>query len=119
MSYPKTKEEWWELVDENWENLRKLISRFHPRKGKKFNDNFIITAPVPEKIRLQQVKEILKENFPVDILQYIEVLRSNRDTKLLRIVENTWWGLPESVEVRDFPGFGVLCDLCSEAYLLE
>ena len=29
-----------------------------------------------------------------------------------------WFGMPESTEVRSYPGFGVLCNLCSESYVL-
>ena len=28
MSYPKNKEEWWALVDGNWEDLLSILSRF-------------------------------------------------------------------------------------------
>jgi len=118
-NYPKTKEEWWKSVDNNWKNIRALIVRFLPREGKEFLESFVITAPAAEHIRLLQVKDILKENLPSDIAYYAEILLSNRDPKLLEILNKTWWGMPESIEIRDISGFGVLCDLCSEGYLLE
>jgi hypothetical protein len=38
---------------------------------------------------------------------------------LSRIFHKIWWGMPDQEWVRIEPGFFVLCDLCSEDYVLR
>lgn len=107
--YPETKDNWWKLVDENWENLKSLINMFHP--ANKFTPKMTITANRVEKVRQSLIKKI------TSIPDY-EKLKNDRDPGLANVLESTYWGIPESTDCWNYPGFGILCDLCSESYVL-
>lgn len=106
---PTNKEEWWKLVDDNWEDLQSLIVIFHP--SNKSVPKLKITANRAEKVRQSIVKKI------TTIPDYKE-LKKNRDPKLAGVLDDTYWGIPESVDCWNYKGFGLLCDLCSESYVL-
>lgn len=107
--YPETREDWWRLVDENWDDLKNLIETFHP--SKKNAPKMEITANRAELVR----QEICST---IDELGDYESLKNNRDNELLSIFNETYWGMPESVSCHDYPKFYLLCDLCSEGYVL-
>lgn len=56
--------------------------------------------------------EVLKEKDP-------DKLRLNKDTDLLRLFNDAWWNAPDSPSIHYIPGWSVLCDLCSESYVLN
>lgn len=99
-------ENWWKIVDRNWEDLKSLIETF-----KTVNNipAMQITAERAESIR-QCVAKDVEEDY--------ETLKVNRDVKLSEVFEKIYWNVPESTLCWNYPGFGVLCDLCSESYIL-
>jgi hypothetical protein len=119
MSYPKTKEEWFALLRENKGRLLTLIGRFHPW----WLDNesikqYSITAPKAEEI-CEKVRETIKESTklnPHD--EFIKALENEDGVTISKILNSTWFGMPESYEIRTVSGFHALCDLCSESYLV-
>lgn len=100
-----TTEEYLELYDNNFEKVQDLVYKYHPYyRNQHFHK---ITAQGAEYACEQVREEIRKENNPPNLFQ--------RDPVYLnRIFNQTWFGMPESMESRREPGFGVLCDLCSE-----
>lgn len=42
-----------------------------------------------------------------------------KDPAIVGLLNEVWFGMPESMDSREAPGFGILCDLCSEGYVLE
>lgn len=91
MSYPKNKEDWWTLVDENWEALLSILARFLP----------LSTKP---------------PGTPSDILK----AKKNKDGyKLLRYFNSAWNEAPDESWIHEIPAWDVLCTLCSEDYVLE
>lgn len=99
------KEDWWELVDSKWESLKELIHTFKHSEPK-----LKITA-----VRAEQFRQSVAEEIPD--LDY-EELKRNRDQKLATVFSRTYWSIPESTECWNYSGFGVLCDLCSESWVL-
>jgi len=51
------------------------------------------------------------------IAEELEHLKHNRSEKLVRYFHSAW-GLASDVYAYSVPGWGVLCDLCSEEYVL-
>lgn len=116
--YPKTHEQWWESLDENWNNIKHLIGVYFPIKDKPLpGEEMRITAPMAERLRRNVIYEITnnkEKEADLDLRIRLEAWRNTKDRRLLGILEKTWWGIPESIEVRRIPGFYILCDLCSE-----
>lgn len=121
MTYPKTAAEWWSLAESHRDNLRRLVLDFHPaaRSVPKYWDgkDFPITARNAESACLRVREEISRE-FDGDVGERFDALLKGREAKLAVLLNETWFGIPESVSAHSIPGFGVLCDLCSEAGVL-
>jgi hypothetical protein len=116
IDYPKTKDEWWLLLDHHASELEDLVSNFHPRSG---NDHdFAITAPMAEQACEVVRREIRSERTSESPLDQFRRMRKNRDPEMCSLLNKVWFGLPESTESRYQAGFGVLCDLCSEGGVL-
>lgn len=109
LNYPKTKQEWWEFVDTNWDDLKNLIETFHP--ARKNTPEMTITAS-----RTEELRKVFAGEF-TELADY-EKMKEERDTKLANVLDETYWGIPESTDAWCFTGFGLLCDLCSESYVL-
>lgn len=104
-----TKNDWWQELESNWINIERLINTFHP-----VHDNapqMEITAPTAELAR-KFIASDIKE-----IGNYTK-MKDEKDSALSLILSETYWGIPESTECWQYPGFGVLCDLCSESDVL-
>lgn len=45
----------------------------------------------------------------------LEQANKSRDAvKIVRLMNQTWWRLPDSPNTQHLPCFGLLCDLCSD-----
>jgi hypothetical protein len=98
--YPTTYNEYWNTVDEYWIQLLNLFASFLPE--------FL-------------PKDSSGKN-PLDIERthiIAETLRRNKDPKLLNLFNATWASAPDDGRIHLLEGWNVLCDLCSEGYLLE
>ena len=115
--YPKTKEEWWFLAKFHKDDLRNLICDFHPIY-KRVRRDMRITAPNAETACAMVRQEIVKETID-DPLECFDQFLDQKSDGLVTILNQTWFGIPESLSCWDLKGFGVLCDLCSESYVLE
>lgn len=126
MSYPKTKDEWWKFVDDNWNNLKNIILSYYPNqddfpeKGWPIRNDGHLAAPqqacnaIIKKLRKERPIWNCKGNFE----EYLNSLKKSRNVELDRIFQSSWFGMPESPRVRTLPGFYIFCDLCSESYVL-
>lgn len=120
-SYPKTKEEWWQFVDDNWDNLKYIVLAYYPNQ-QDFPEKGWPVNNTPQAVCNQIIQELRDKN-PIwknkDFFKaYIDHLRETRDTKLNEIFQASWFGMPESSRVREIPGFFTFCDLCSENHVL-
>lgn len=79
------KDEWWQAVDKNWDNLKSIIIRFAGQ----------------------------------ELLKQAEKQRTEKDSKLSTLFNDVWFRAPDQGWIRDIPGWFVLCDLCSESYVLH
>ena len=103
MSYPKTAEEWWKLVDDNWEAIVGILERFLPLHS-------LATDP-PGKLN----GKILMYTNLADILR----AKKNKDGhKLCRYFNGAWNEAPDDPSIHNILGWDLLCDLCSEEHVL-
>lgn len=120
MNYPKTKAEWWEFVDEHQDDLINCVRQFHPNSHTDYHPSreFMITASNAE-AACERVRQAITKNNVGDPVLLAKMYILDRDPQLALILNETWFGAPESTDVFHVPGFGVLCDLCSESYVLH
>ena len=121
MTYPETKEEWWESVEKHWDNIENLVLNFYPNQAS-FPEKGWPANNTPQAACNQIVQE-LRAKHPIwkneDFFKaYLGHLKETKDKALDRILQSTWFGMPENPSVRELPGFFEFCDLCSESYLL-
>ena len=114
MSYPKTADEWWALCELHKSELSSLVRVFHPTYGRQFDAR--ITAPAAEVARQSTVSSMPMRE--LDPTAEFDAGVTNRSFTVPALLSETWFGVPESLDAHSLPGFGTLCDLCSESYLL-
>ena len=127
--YPKTKEEWWKLVDTWWKHLESIVLNYYPNQSDFPEDGLPVnfaskTQACDAQLACNHViKELRKENPVWDnktlFKKYINNLKETRNSKLASIFNSAWFGIPENTSSRRISGFYVFCDLCSEAYVLD
>lgn len=61
---------------------------------------------------------ILVMFLPKEQLKEADNLRLQKDPKLVRLFSDAWWNAPDNRGIHSIPSWHVLCDLCSESYLL-
>jgi len=116
---PHDATEWWELLEENKDSIRSLVIQFHPKSGAPRKD-MKITAPGAEAVCEDIRGEIAVGGKPECPLESFDAALQKQDgLTIVRLLNETWFGIPESTECWNLEGFGVLCDLCSEAYCLD
>lgn len=130
MSYPKTRDEWFALCEEHKDELRSLVSHYHPntlrsngeksppREPHEIFNKPLCTAPLAE-VACERVRAEIREQ-PGDPLAMWDKALSEKDgPTLANLLNESWFGMPESMASREERCFGVLCDLCSECYLVS
>lgn len=102
MSWPKTYDDWWRILDENWEELLSILAD-------KLNFDFPAYDPPGRADGTLTGRSIGVE---------LEHLRKNRDGERLARYLFAAWDLASEAYAWSVPGWGVLCDLLSEEYVL-
>ncbi len=95
--YPTTYNEYWNTVDEYWPQLLNLFARFLPTHLPKEENSWEI-----------EYTHIIAEMY-----------RRNKNPKILNLFNRTWSSAPDDGHIHLLGGWSVLCDLCSESYLLD
>ena len=93
----RNKQDWWNAVDEHWPQLRKIFYQFLPMTGYSDIQGVALMNPLSELVAL---------------------LRETRNDDLHVYFQAAWSAAPDSPKIHYIPGWYVLCDLCSESYVL-
>lgn len=116
--YPKTAEQWWQLFEAYKTELRDLVCSYHPSYARR-TPMMPITAPNAE-MACDLVRERIESKTIDNPLECFDQFYEQKNgNALVSILNQTWFGVPESRDAHSLPGFGALCDLCSESYVLE
>lgn len=91
-SEPKTKEEYWQIVNEYWPELLQLILTYAP-------------ATLDELIGNKKAVVATR-------------LKEEQSLGLCDMFNQAWANAPDSGCIHSLPAWHILCDLCSESYLL-
>lgn len=95
--YPTTYAEYWNTVDEYWLQLLEIFARFLPPYYPKKDDPY----------ELDHTHIVA------------EMYRRNKDSRILELFNRAWAAAPDNGQIHLISGWNVLCDLCSEGYLLD
>lgn len=121
------KQDWIDVFKDHKNNLRNLVVRFHPSSKSQvlvadssvevsssvLETAFVITAPTAEEACEVVRQKILNTKPHNPVLTFDDAANDPIDTnQLIDLLNDTWFGLPESASVRNLPGFYALCDLC-------
>lgn len=97
----RSEKDWWDAVNSKWDYLLNIIG-----------DQMDLGSPayeVPGKCESLMTGRT--------ILQELIFLKQTENTKIARYF-NGAWGLASEKYAWSVPGWGLLCDLCSEEYVL-
>jgi len=117
IDYPKTAEEWWALLEHHKEPLKDLTVQFHPVYRQMQRVEMRITAPLAERVCEGARRSISRECDEDPLVRFDRLLEEKSD-EMVSLLNEVWFGMPESTDCWQYPVFGVLCNLCSEGYVL-
>ena len=114
-NYPRTADEWWDLANKYREQLRSLVRNFHPLYI--HSQKMPITAPAAEEC-CEVVREHIRNKTVDDPLECFDQFLAQKSNGMVTLLNQVWFGIPESMDAHSLPGFSLLCDLCSECDVL-
>lgn len=121
----ETKEDWWALVDDYWETLLDIGWRWMDLSKQATSDGLAKGDPLIKVSRGGDVWEVgvgaeKEDGDPLSIQEDLERSKGNEDWERLRMYFGAWWMMaPDKPEIHEIPGWGVLCDLCSEDWVFR
>jgi hypothetical protein len=107
---PMTTSDWWSIFDEHRDVIRTLVAKYHPTSGRKHN--MPISAAGAEAACEAARNRILKDSTVPGIVRFDAAVQSRNVEVLISLLNDAWFGMPESMSVRSEAGFHQLCDLC-------
>lgn len=94
---PTNHKEYWEVVNNNWKDIRLIIDLYLPTFGTKWIDGSELDKTLGE---------------------YIEDLRVEQHPRLVRAFNAAWFAAPDDMGIWNNASWGKFCDLCSEEWCL-
>lgn len=114
-----TKKEWFTEASGSRDKVKSLIKRYHPifrQAGRRKNVDYI-TAPNAEaacSIVRKQIQDSTPEDFdPVE--KYQDAIDTQNVGLAMKILNETWFGVPESTLCWEIIGFPELIRLCEDS----
>ncbi len=107
-SLPISRDEWFQDIEANKQILVSIIDTYHPSRKKK--SDLKITAQAAEKA-CEKIRTLIKQNTKEDVVILFENALKEKDQKvMLKILNDVWFGVPESTSCWKIPGFKELVD---------
>jgi hypothetical protein len=94
---PKTKEEYWNIVNLYWKDIRFILDLYLPTFKKQYID-------------LSPLNSTLGE--------YIEELKVSRNPRIARVFNAAFWNIPETIPTNEISSYAQFYDLCTKEYRL-
>jgi hypothetical protein len=105
----KKPEDWWTLTNSQWENLLNIFDSTGAPMGRDEESHWWRDEAKAEVIR-----------HPKSLAQTLEDARIGGDFETLHhFFELAWSAAPDTPEIHSWPGWGHLCDLCSEFWVFH
>lgn len=100
-----TETEWMDQAVRDKEKLRALVASFHPAVLNRVRTDFPITAPMTQ-IACDIVSEQIRADQKVDpLVEFDEGIRDRDMMKVYRVLDATWFGVPESTSCWRLEGY--------------
>jgi hypothetical protein len=107
-----TKDEWLAKVAINKTVLREYIDEWHPSGSRRDKRQSLpITAPTSEMVR-QRLVDVIKTKDPVKLFD--AALEALDFMTIHKLLDETWFGVPESTSCWKIPGFSISVDLMDD-----
>jgi hypothetical protein len=113
-----TMADWWKAVDGNWDELIAIIQDYHPAMHESTPRSDMPISAYGAEAACEKARELIRAEaeqetkYPDE--QAIEAKDKRDAEKLLRLFNQAWFGVPESMGAWSIPSFDLLCDLCSD-----
>ena len=109
-----TKSRWLEMVHNNANVLRQLISDYRPSSRRRAQRPMVITAPAAE-VACQNIREDIVQKETVNpVNRWDKALAEGDVAKIISLLESAWFGVPESTECWSIPGFNEAVNLLDD-----
>lgn len=111
-----TKERWLEQVTSHGKELRELIADYHPaaRIQRFTRDSMVITAPNAE-AACENVRESIRNKETEDpLVKWDKAVAEGNVEEIMSLLDGAWFGVPESTECWNIPGFSKAVDLLDD-----
>lgn len=112
------KQDWIDTFNRSKNELRELVEQFHPSvkayTSALTKNTYKVTASSAEEA-CKVVRKLIRKRETQNPLTIFDTLAEDpalHNKELTSLLNDTWFGLPESASVRNLPGFYALCDLC-------
>lgn len=106
-----TTQEWLLEVDAKKDKLRYLLERYHPANTiknyhqKRLDDKLRITASATEQA-CENVRKNIRENYEGNPVEQFQEALDNKDvSKIMKLLNEAWFGMPESTSCWNITGF--------------
>lgn len=66
----------------------------------------------------EDLYDILYKFLPKEQVAAADQLRLEKSSKLCSLLQDAWFNAPDNRSIHSIPSWHVLCDLCSESYVL-
>ena len=66
----------------------------------------------------ENLYDILYMFLPIDDVEHADHFRLEKNPEITKLFNDAWWAAPDSPSIHSIPSWHVLCDLCSESYLV-
>lgn len=103
MTAPKNKDEYWQLVYDNWTDLLDILYSYLPM------NSFETIEEGSGKIVISDKRLAI----------VIEQLKADRDRQLVRYFNAAFFAAPDVSSIHSIKRWHILCDLCSEEWCLD
>jgi hypothetical protein len=94
---PNNPQEYWLIVETYWNDIKHILNLYLPT----FQAQWIDKTPLS-----------------VSLGEYIEELKNEHNPRLVRALNAAWFAAPDDIGIWSHKSWNVLCDLCSEEYVL-
>lgn len=112
-----TKSAWLTRVKDNLEDLRFLVDNYHPGSVPRSHPYMTITAPNAEKAcaaARQQIAHAESDQTQSPVLRFQTAVEKQDVWALYRLLEQSWFGVPESRSCWGIRGFAEAVDLMDD-----
>ena len=106
--------QWMGKVLDNSTALRNLVANYHPAARQPRRERMPITAAAPEAACEFVRQQIRSERSDDPVARWDKAMSEADISQITALLEEAWFGVPESTACWNIPGFDIACDLMDD-----